>query len=146
MVISRWEGNDYSFVDGALSYHEEDISLRCFLEPGKYIFFAKLDPTRRNKTIPENASVSIYSQDFAKLKVVDQKTHPNFLKKSFLDHARQHKRQSYNNDLMWISWKLLYQQGGYAYVALGNDHQSNKKFVINFNERYFAINSVILIK
>ena len=38
---------------------------------------------------------------------------------------------------MWISWKLLLQQGGYAYVAMGVDPQSNKKFVIDFNEEQF---------
>jgi hypothetical protein len=35
---------------------------------------------------------------------------------------------------MWISWKLLFQQGGYAYIAIGNDKESNKKFVITFDE------------
>ena len=38
---------------------------------------------------------------------------------------------------MWISWKLLLQQGGYAYVAMGVDPQSNKKFVIDFTEEDF---------
>ena len=38
---------------------------------------------------------------------------------------------------MWISWKLLLQQGGYAYVAMGVDEQSNKKFVIDFSEEEF---------
>jgi len=35
---------------------------------------------------------------------------------------------------MWISWKLLFQQGGYAYVGMGVDSKSNKKFVIDFSE------------
>ena len=38
---------------------------------------------------------------------------------------------------MWISWKLLLQQGGYAYVAMGVDENSNKKFVIDFSEEDF---------
>lgn len=38
---------------------------------------------------------------------------------------------------MWISWKLLLQQGGYAYVAMGVDPNSNKKFVIDFSEEEF---------
>ena len=40
---------------------------------------------------------------------------------------------------MWISWKLLLQQGGYAYVAMGVDSQSNKKFVIDFSEEEFNL-------
>ena len=52
----------------------------------------------------------------------------------FLNHAKFHKRQSYHNDQMWISWKLLYQQGGYAYIALGNSSESKKKFHVTFDE------------
>jgi hypothetical protein len=51
----------------------------------------------------------------------------------FLSHAKHNKRQSYNNDLMWIAWKLLFQQGGFAYIAFGNSKESNKKFVITFD-------------
>jgi len=35
---------------------------------------------------------------------------------------------------MWISWKLLFQQGGYAYIALGNSEKSDKKFIVSFDE------------
>lgn len=35
---------------------------------------------------------------------------------------------------MWISYKLLYKQGGYAYIAMGNDLSSNKKFIVTFDE------------
>lgn len=38
---------------------------------------------------------------------------------------------------MWISYKLLYKQGGYAYVAMGNSNISNKKFIITFDEKDF---------
>jgi len=34
---------------------------------------------------------------------------------------------------MWVSSKLLFQQGGYAYIAFGNDIKSNKKFIIDFD-------------
>ena len=34
---------------------------------------------------------------------------------------------------MWISWKLFYEKGGFAYIAFGVDSTSNKKFVINFD-------------
>jgi hypothetical protein len=65
---------------------------------------------------------------------MEKNRHPDLLKKVFLNHARGYKKNKYNNGLMWISWKLLLQQGGYAYVAMGVDSQSNKKFVIDFNE------------
>ena len=52
----------------------------------------------------------------------------------FLSHAKLNKRQTYNNGTMWIAWKLLYQQGGYAYIAFGNSSESQKKFFITFDE------------
>lgn len=34
---------------------------------------------------------------------------------------------------MWIAWKLLYQEGGYAYIAFGNAKTSKQKFVVTFD-------------
>ena len=31
---------------------------------------------------------------------------------------------------MWISWKLFYEKGGYAFIAFGVDVTSDKKFKI----------------
>jgi hypothetical protein len=68
------------------------------------------------------------------LKQEDRKKYPNILENAFLAHGRLNKRNTYNNDLMWISYKLLYKQGGYAYIAMGNDPSSNKKFIVTFDE------------
>lgn len=38
---------------------------------------------------------------------------------------------------MWISYRLFYKQGGFAFVALGNKKQSTKKFIITFDEKDF---------
>ena len=77
--------------------------------------------------------MSVYSVEFTHLLLTDKKSHPNFLNRVFLEYARLHKRQSYNNDQMWISWKLMFQQGGFAFVGFGNEKQSNRKFVITFD-------------
>ena len=39
---------------------------------------------------------------------------------------------------MWISYKLFYKQGGYAYIGIGNSEISNKKFIVTFDEKDFA--------
>jgi hypothetical protein len=44
---------------------------------------------------------------------------------------------------MWISWKLLFKEGGYAYIAFGVEKTASSKFHISFNERYFMYNSAI---
>lgn len=34
---------------------------------------------------------------------------------------------------MWVSYKLLFDKGGFAYIAFGNEVTSDKKFVIKFD-------------
>lgn len=133
LLVGKVEGNDYKFIDGVLKYNDEDTTLNTQLEPGSYILYAKLDPTRKANVLPTKSSVSVYSKQFTDLVPSDQKMHPDLLKKMFLNHARLHKRQTYNNEEMWISWKLLFQQGGYAYIALGNSPSSKKKFIVTFD-------------
>lgn len=38
---------------------------------------------------------------------------------------------------MWISWKLFYEKGGYAFMAFGVDVAAHKKFKIEFYEKDF---------
>jgi len=45
----------------------------------------------------------------------------NFLRETFLSHARKNKKKKYENDTMWVSNKLMYREGGYAYIAFGNE-------------------------
>lgn len=62
----------------------------------------------------------VYSQNALKVILSSQQANPDLLKKTFLSHARNAKRQLFNDDLMWMSWKL-FNQGGYGYIAFGND-------------------------
>ncbi len=79
----------------------------------------KLDPTIANQNFPKNVSLVVYSTQPVQLKPFYQQKYPNLLKTAFLKHGRTYKRQQYNNDSMWSSWKLI-SQGGYAYIAFGN--------------------------
>ena len=36
---------------------------------------------------------------------------------------------------MWVSWKLLYEKGGYAFIAFGVEPVSLKKFKVVIDER-----------
>ncbi len=38
-----------------------------------------------------------------------------------------------NNGLMTLSYKLLFQQGGFGYIVFHNDPKSNKCFVVNYD-------------
>jgi hypothetical protein len=79
--------------------------------------------------------MSIYSLQFTTLYLFDN-LKKNILREVFLSHGRQNKRQKFQNNTMWLSWKLLFKEGGYAYIAFGNEKGSKQKFVITFNERY----------
>lgn len=103
------------------------------LTQGTYLLYSKIHPTPVKSYFPKSPKLVVYSQYNVKIDSVSQKSHPDLLKKTFLSHARNHKRQNFNDDLMWMSWKL-FNQGGYGYVAFGNDKDSHDKFVITFNE------------
>ena len=47
---------------------------------------------------------------------------------------------------MWLSWKLFYEKGGYAFIAFGVDVASNKKFKIEFNEKYLFLYCLEIFK
>lgn len=121
------------FVNGVLKYNEEDTVITEDLEPGRYLLFAKIDPTREQKLIPDHTVITSYGPCFTRLTSIEQTKYPNLFREMFLAHGRTSKKNTYNNGLMWISWKLLLQQGGYAYVTMGVDPNSNKKFVIDFS-------------
>ena len=55
-------------MDGTLKYNDEDATLKTHLNPGKHLLYAKLDPTRKYKKIPENSSVSVYSIEYTEMK------------------------------------------------------------------------------
>lgn len=64
-------------------------------------------------------SLSCYSNSFVDLVATDKKKKHDFFQKVFLEYGRNHKRKEYNDGKMWISWKLLYEKGGFAYLAFG---------------------------
>lgn len=35
---------------------------------------------------------------------------------------------------MWVSSQLLFAEGGYGFIAFGNDETSNKKFIVDLFE------------
>jgi hypothetical protein len=69
------------------------------------------------------------------MKQIDKKQCPNFLQSVFLNHGKLNKRKYYNNDKMWISWKLLFKEAGFAYIAYGNQKDSDKKFSVKFSKK-----------
>ena len=125
----------YELVDGSLKYHEEDNSLTTRFYPGKYYVYAKVDPTYKKGLVPENMSVSCYSSNMVNIVPEDQANHRRFFHKALMPFARSHKRKELENGLMWISWKLLFSKGGFAFVAFGVESSCDKKFIINFEEK-----------
>ena len=85
--------------------------------------------------LDHKSSLSCYSNKLCRFKLIEKKNCPNFLQNMFLNYARVNKRQEYNRDKMWISWKLLFKECGFAYIAFGNAKDSGKKFKIKFETK-----------
>ena len=117
-----------------MKYHEEDNTLKTRLTPGNYFVYTKIDPTLSGNLIPENMSLSCYSKHWVDISPVDRKKHPDFFQKIFMTYARNHKRKEYSEGKMWISWKLFFEKGGYAYLAFAVEAGHNRQFVIKLDE------------
>lgn len=134
LIINRNANSPLEFVDGIFKYHHSNTLLRTHLNPGKYLLYCKLEKTVQEKNFPLQADLVVYSQEKVNLTKTFKTMYPDLLRKTFLEMARKQKRQLYNDDLMWSSWKLV-TQGGYAYIAFGNAASSKSKFIVKFNEK-----------
>ncbi len=85
----------------------------------------------------------MYSLHYAILDKVDPIKAKPMLKECMLNHAKAIKRRKYENDTLWISWKLLYREGGYAYICFGVEKTAQHKWYVSFNERYVSFYLVI---
>lgn len=116
-----------------MKYKDTNTTLTEKLSPGSYIIYAKIDPTLDTNKFPYSASINLYSKSVAYLHQALRMTYPNLIRDAFLDHAFHNKKQEYIEGRVWISWQLLFQQGGFAYLAAGNFKDSEQTVVINFN-------------
>lgn len=55
------------------------------------------------------------------------------LRECMLNHARLTKRRRYENNTLWISWKLMYKEGGYAYICFGTEKDAQFKWNVTFS-------------
>ena len=107
---------------GAMRLAEEDTLISTRLHPGKYLLYTKFDVDKTEQSLIDNKSfiLNCYSNKLCKFQLTLKLVHPDFLQKVFLNYGRSNKRQFYNNNKMWISWKLLFKECGFAYIAFGN--------------------------
>ena len=87
--------------------------------------------------MPAELNISTYGKHFVEIKASKRENHPKLLQKTFLHHARNNKKKEYEDGKMWISWKLFYEKGGFAYIVFGVDANANKKFKVELAEKYF---------
>lgn len=78
-------------------------------------------------------TITCYSNSFIDMEPINKKKYPDFFKNMFLEYGRNHKRKEYDDGKMWISWKLFYEKGGFAYLAFGVNSVSRKKFIVKFD-------------
>jgi hypothetical protein len=103
------------------------------ITPGSYILYAKVDPTYKTHKLPQNAVVNLYSKSFPSFHAVPRTKYPTLIRDTFLNHAFHNKKNEFSEGKIWISWQLLFQKGGFAYLAAGNNRDSQQTVVINFS-------------
>lgn len=74
--------------------------------------------------------LSVYSQRLVSMKVKNKQQCQSFLQRVFLSHAFMNPEKNYIDDEDWVCCKLLYNEGGYAYVAAHVKGPSKKKIMI----------------
>ena len=134
LILAEKTATTYNYVRGIMSREYSDLNIKATLKPGTYIIYCKFDKTLNNNMVTE-ASVSVYSKFKVKLEHTLQKDHPDLLKKMFLEYSRSMPDKQRINNYMWLSRKLLYNEGGFGFLTFSNDAQSKKKFVVTFDER-----------
>lgn len=113
-----------------MKYNELGASIKARLHPGKYVVKTKADPHPESGSMPVELNISTYGKHFVEIKASKKENHPKLLQKTFLQHARHNKKKEYDDGKMWISWKLFYEKGGFAYIAFGVEPNANKKFKV----------------
>lgn len=134
MLLIKNNESKRQLVDGVLAHYRPDCSLKIKLAPGQYTIFTKFDSNEKQH-FPQQASISIYSHHYVFIDKADQIKQKATLNNCMLEHAKATKRKKYENDTMWISWKLMYKEGGYAYICFGAQKEAKSKWVVTFNER-----------
>lgn len=76
LLLIRKTNEGPVLVNGVLKYNEEDTVITEDLEPGQYLLFAKVDPTRESHQIPTNTVITSYGPSFTRLIFVEQNKYP----------------------------------------------------------------------
>lgn len=100
--------------------------------------FAKFDWIRKPT---EQATISIYTESRSSIKKSSQSSHPQFLFKTFLDHARSNPKKQVMSESPkeWICSEFLLNKSGYGYLVIHLDEKSTKKIGVEINEKYLFL-------
>jgi hypothetical protein len=115
--------------------NQEHAYLSIKLFPGKFVLYALVEPTRMNGFYPDSSVINIYSSHRVDFDPITSSRCSNALRDAFLaDGLKYEKRMIENKGLMSLAYRLLFQQGGFAYIVFHNDKSSDKCFVVNYDE------------
>jgi calpain-15 len=144
MLIAREAGNqNFEYFSSKLETNFGDLSLRCNFQAGTYVIMVEADYPGG---IPKfNAIFSYYYQGLqareSKTISVQSYDASVFLHQVLLNHAHRmsadvSKLSSRPED--WVKSTLLYEQGGYGYVACSLQKEANFRLHISIDEKYFS--------
>lgn len=95
----------------------------------------KVDPTQKTHTYPEKITLNVYSSFLTKIKEIARTLYPQILNEAFLHHAIANKTMDIPGGKAWISHQMLFQKGGYAYIAIGNNADNPYSITLPFSKK-----------
>lgn len=120
-----------------MKQNQDHLMLTQQLEPGHYIAFVQIDPTRMTNLYPDSTNISVHSSSLVKISPAEADKYKTSLHDAFLtDGLKYQKKMVENGGLMTISYRLLFQQGGYGYIVFHNEKTSDKSFAVNYSPEY----------
>lgn len=149
MILMSNSGGKCTYKGGSMKQNQEHLMLTQQLEPGHYIILIQVDPTRMTNLYPDSTNISVHSSTMVKINPAEPGKYQTSLHDAFLtDGLNNEKKMVENGGLMTISYRLLFQQGGYGYIVFHNEKASDKSFVVNYSPEYNDCNvdsSIMLI-
>lgn len=121
LILMINQGGKCVYLGGTMKHNQEHLMLTQQLEPGNYVVFVQVDPTRKTKLYPDSINISVHSSSIVQITPAEPGKYLTALHDAFLtDGLRNEKRMVENGGLMTLSYRLLFQQGGYGYIVFHN--------------------------
>ena len=148
LIMGKERDGRYEYFDSMLESDFPDITTYVKFTPGRYLMYVEVDDPRLADHF--EATLSYYydtceaDDDGKKITIQYEEKYSNFLDEIVLNHALR-----MNNDPSkigpkqddWVKSLFMYEEGGFGYVVVNLQHDTNIRVSVSANPQYFINNS-----